>query len=126
MSVDTAKGHHFLPAITSDESTGIVHVAYYSAEGDAFNHALRMFRNQINAGGVKIGTPQAVTQLPDTIDNSFNNAFLLDLFLGAKARGNGVSGNGRLYLSFDSTMVAGTYKGQPAPDANNNIIQVSY
>ena len=72
-----------------------------------------------------MGPAQAVTKLPDTIDNSFNNAFLLDLYMGAKSRGNGVSGQSRLYMSFDSTLVPGTYEGEPAPDANNNIIQVS-
>jgi hypothetical protein len=127
VSVDTASGHHFLPAITTDDSTGIVHVAYYSAEGDRFNHAIRVFRNQINAGGVKLGSPQAVTQFPDTLDNSFTPSLLfIDDFIGAKARGNGVSGKSRLYMSFDSALVAGTYEGHPAPDANNSIVQVSY
>jgi hypothetical protein len=128
VSVDTASGHHFLPAITTDASTGIVHIAYYSAEGDKFNHAIRVFRNQINPGGVKLGPPQAVTQFPDTLDNSFTPSLLPinDLFMGAKARGNGVSGKSRLYMSFDSALVAGTYEGKAAPDANNNIIQLSY
>jgi len=126
VSVDTAPGHHFLPSITTDTSIGIVHITYYSAEGDKFNHMVRVFRNQINPGGVQLGPAQAVTKLPDTIDNSFNNAFLLDLYMGAKSRGNGVSGQSRLYMSFDSTLVPGTYEGEPAPDANNNIIQVSY
>ncbi len=62
----------------------------------------------------------------DTIDDSFNNAFLFDWFMGAIARGNSASGKSRLYMSFDSTLVPGTYKGSPAADANNNLIKVSY
>jgi hypothetical protein len=126
VSADTASGHHFLPAITADASTGIVHITYYSAENDLFNHAVQVFRNQITPGTTTLGTPIAVTQLTNTIDNSFNNAFLFDWYMGAIARGNSASGQSRLYMSFDSTEVAGTYKGHPAPDANNNIIQVSY
>jgi hypothetical protein len=128
VSVDTAGGHHFLPAITTDTSTGIVHVAYYSAEDDKFNHAIRIFRNQINPGGVKIGPPQPATQLSDTIDDTFSPSLLFvnDFFMGAKARGNGVSGKSRLYLSFESGLVAGTYLGHPAPDANNHLTQLSY
>jgi len=126
VSADTASGHHFLPAITTDGSTGIVHFTYYSAEGDKFNHAVRVFRNQIAPGTVSLGSPVAVTMVADTIDDSFNNAFLFDWFMGAIARGNSASGKSRLYMSFDSTLVPGTYKGSPAADANNNIIQVSY
>jgi hypothetical protein len=128
VSVDTTRGHHFLPAITTDTSTGIVHIAYYSAEGDKFNHEIRVFRNQINAGGLKLGPPQAVTQFPDTLDNSFVPSVLPvnDLFMSAKARGNGTSGKSRLYMSFDSALVDGIYEGRPVPDANNSIIQVSY
>jgi hypothetical protein len=128
VSVDTARGHHFLPAITTDTSTGIVHIAYYSAEGDRFNHAIRVFRNQINPGGVKLGPPQAVTKFPDTLDNGFVPSLLPfnDFFMGAKARGNGVSGQSRLTLSFDSALVDGIYEGHAAPDANNSIVQISF
>jgi hypothetical protein len=126
VSVDTANGHHFLPAITTDASTGVVHVAYYSTEGDVFNHAVRVLRNQINPGSVSPGVPQVVTPVHDTINNSFSDAILLDLYLGAKARGNSTGSNSRLYFSFDSTTVSGVYEGDPAPDANNTIFQLSF
>jgi hypothetical protein len=49
-----------------------------------------------------------------------------DFFMGAIARGNGVSGQSRLYTSFDSTTVSGTYKGRPDPELNNHISVFSY
>jgi len=61
-------GHHFYPAITTDPTTGIVNIAYYSTEGDRFNHEVRVFRNQINPGGTSMGTRQAVTKILDPID----------------------------------------------------------
>ena len=128
VSVDTATGHHFYPSITTDASTGVVHIAYYSTEGDKFVHAVRVFRNQINPGGITIGTPQAVTKLPDPIDGDPDalGSAQLDLFMGAVARGNGITGQSRLYLSFDSTTVPGTYEGRPAPELNNHIIAVTF
>ena len=45
--------------------------------------------------------------------------------MGAKARGNGVSGKSRLDMSFDYALVDGIYEGRPARDANNSIIQIS-
>jgi hypothetical protein len=128
VSVDTAGGHHFYPSITTDPSTGVVQVAYYSTEGDKFVHAVRVFRNQINPGGITIGAPQAVTKLADPIDGDPDGlgSSQFDLFMGAVARGNGITGQSRLYLSFDSTTVAGTYEGRPAPELNNHILAVTF
>jgi hypothetical protein len=46
--------------------------------------------------------------------------------MGAVARGTTVSGKSRLYISFDSTAVMGTYEGRSVPELNNSIIQVSF
>jgi len=128
VSVDSTAGHHFYTAITTDPSTGIVNIAYYSAESDKFNHALRVFRNQINPGGLAIGAPQPVTKLADPIDGDPDGLALFqgDLFMGAVARGNGISGQTRLYLSFDATTVPGSYEGEPAPELNNHIFAVTF
>jgi hypothetical protein len=128
VSVDTATGHHFYPAITTDPTTGIVNIAYYSTEGDRFNHEVRVFRNQINPGGTSMGTRQAVTKILDPIDGDPDSlgALQTDAYMGAVARGTTVSGKSRLYISFDSTAVMGTYEGRSVPELNNSIIQVSF
>ncbi len=128
VSVDAASGHHFYPAITTDPSTGIINLAYYSTEGDKFNHEVHVMRNQINAGSTTPGTPKAVTTLLDPIDGDPDGlgALQSDAFMGAVARGAGVSGKSRLYVSFDSTAVTGTYEGHTAPELNNSIIAVSF
>lgn len=128
VSVDSATGHHFYPAITTDPSTGIVNIAYYSTEGDRFNHEVRVLRNQINPGGTAVGTPQMVTKILDPIDGDPGGlgALQTDAYMGAIARGTGVSGKSRLYVSFDSTAVTGTYEGHAAPELNNSIAAVSF
>jgi hypothetical protein len=128
VSVDTATGHHFYPAITTDPTTGIVNIAYYSTEGDRFNHEVRVFRNQINPGGTSMGTRQAVTKILDPIDGDPDSlgALQTDAYMGAVARGTTLSGESRLYISFDSTAVMGTYEGRSVPELNNSIIQVSF
>jgi hypothetical protein len=128
VSIDTATGHHFHPAITTDASTGIVNLAYYSTEGDPFNHEIQVWRNQILPGTTKVGTPQMVTTVLDPIDSNPQQLGLLqsDFFMGAIARGNGPSGQSRLYTSFDSTTVSGTYKGRQDPELNNHISVFSY
>lgn len=128
VSVDTVTGHHFYPAITTDASTGIVNLAYYSAEGDTFNHEVRVWRNQILPGTTKVGTPQMVTTILDPIDSNPQDLGLLqsDFFMGAIARGNGTAGQSRFYTSFDSTTVSGTYKARPDPELNNHISVFSY
>ncbi len=68
VSVDTSTGHHFYPAMAVDASTGVVHLTYYSATGDKFNHEVRVLRNQIAAGATTLGTVQLVTQVLDPID----------------------------------------------------------
>ena len=128
VSVDTATGHHFFPAITTDASTGIVGLAYYSAHGDPFNHEVRVWRNQILPGTTTVGTPHTVTAILDPIDSIPEGlgVFQADFFMGTVARGNGVSGQSRLYTSFDSTTVPGNYEGRQVPELNNHISVFSY
>ena len=128
VSIDTVSGHHFHPAITTDASTGFVNLAYYSTEGDPFNHEVQVWRNQILPGTTKVGTPQMVTTVLDPIDSNPQQLGLIqsDFFMGAIARGNGAPGQSRLYTSFDSTTVSGTYKGRKEPELNNHISVFSY
>ena len=128
VSVDTSNGHHFYPAMAVDASTRIVHLTYYSATGDKFNHEVRVLRNEIAPGGTTLGTVTMVTQMLDPIDGDPQSLgfFQSDLFMGAIARGTGKTGQSRLYTSFDSTIVAGSYQGQPDAEQNNHIGVVAY
>lgn len=127
-AVDTATGHHFYPSISTDASRGITNIVYYSTEGDKFNHEVSVFRSTIPFGSTAAGAPQSVTTILDPIDGDPDGlgALQSDAFLGAVTRGNGMSGQSRLYISFDSTVVPGVYGGQPAPELNNHIISVSF
>jgi hypothetical protein len=128
VSVDNASGHHFYPAITTDASTGIVTFTYYSTQGDFFNHGVQVWGNQIFPGTATVGTPQRVTKVLDPIDDNPKDLGLLqsDAFMGVIARGNGLSGQSRVYTSFDSTTVPGNYEGRPDADLNNHISVFSY
>ena len=127
-SVDTASGHHFLPAISTDTSTGVVNLSYMRAHGDKYNHEVEVLRNQIAPGGTTLGTPQQVTTTLDPIDSDPQGLSLLqsDFYMGIKARGTGTVGQSHLYTSFDSTFVAGTYNGQPDNELNNTIDMFIY
>ena len=128
VSVDPSSGHHFYPALALDASTGVVHLSYYSAAGDKFNHEVRVLHNQVAPGGTQLGSMQLVTKMPDPIDGDPQalGSFQSDLFMGAVARGTGTAGQSRLYLSFDSTAVAGTYEGRPNAEQNNSIGMIVY
>jgi hypothetical protein len=128
VSVDKATGHHFYPAITTDTSTGIVTFTYYSTQGDFFNHEVEVWENQIFPGTGTVGTPQRVTKVLDPIDSNPKELGLIqsDFFMGVIARGDGVSGQSRVYTSFDSTTVPGNYEGRQDPELNNHISVFSY
>jgi len=128
VSVDTSAGHHFYPALALDASTRVVHLSYYSTAGDKFNHEVRVLHNQVAVGGTQLGNPQLVTKLLDPIDGDPQalGSFQSDLFMGAAARGTGTAGQSRLYLSFDSTAVAGAYEGRPDAEQNNTIGMIVY
>jgi len=126
ISVDTAAGNHLASNITTDPVTGFTQIAYYSSEGDPFQHQVRVFRNQINPGSTAPGTPQMVTQTLDPLDGTETTLIPNISFLGAAARGTSPGVTSRLYVSFTSSTVAGTYEGFSAPDLNNSITQVSF
>jgi hypothetical protein len=128
VSVDTASGHHFFEAISTDTSTGIVNLSYMSASADKYNHEVEVMRNQIAAGATTLGTPLQVTTILDPIDSNPQKLGLLqsDLYMGIKARGTGTVGQSRLYTSFDSTFVPGTYNGVPDNELNNTIDKSMY
>ena len=124
-SVDTASGHDLMPTVTTDASTGIVNIVYYSTEGDRFNHEVRVILNQVKPGGIIIGPSQSITTVFNAIDDfapsNTGAAFFGDKVVGASARGNGASGQTRLYTSFDSTSANGAYNGKPLRELNNAI-----
>lgn len=128
VSVDTNAGHHFYPAIATDTSKGIVNLAYYSAEGDRFNHKVKVVRNRIMPGSISPGTPTAMTSTATAIDLAPQriNQNQSDSFLGVVARGGSISDLSHLYTSFDSTAVSGSYNGRPLPELNNHISMITY
>ena len=121
VSVDATAGHHFYPAIATDASTGFVNIAYYSTEGDKFNHNVRVLLNQIAPGTTKIGPAKFMTTLTP-IDSDPGNTGLLqfEMFIGVVSRGTS-SGRSKAYTSFHTNTVSGTYGGRPLPEENNHI-----
>jgi hypothetical protein len=123
VSVDTAAGHHFFPAISTDASTGTTNLIYYSTEKDTFKHEASVVLNQIAAGSTTIGAEQFLTNKLDIDDDPGNQGFFLfSTFIGTIARGNGTPGQSHLYTSFDSTAANGTYNGKSLPESNNTIV----
>ena len=123
VSVDAAAGHHFFPAISTDASTGTTNIVYYTTEKDPFKHEVSVALNLIAAGSTTLGAPQFLTKSLDIDDDPGNQGFFLfSTFIGAIARGNGTPGQSRLYTSFDSTAVSGTYGGRSLPESNNHIL----
>ncbi len=122
VSADNAAGHHFYPVIATDASTGFVNIAYYSTEGDTFNHDIRVVLNQIAPGATKIGPAKFVTQTLTPIDSDPGNtgADLFETFIGVVARGT-ASGQSKVYTSFHTNAVSGTYGGRALPEENNHI-----
>jgi hypothetical protein len=121
VSVDTAAGHHFFPAIGTDASTGTTNVVY-KTEKDMFKHEVSVVLNQILAGSTTVGAPQFLTNKLDIDDDPGNQGFFLfSTFIGAIARGNGKPGQSHLDTSFDSTAVDGSYNGRSLPESNNQV-----
>lgn len=130
VSVDASGGHHFFPAIATDDSTGTVSLVYYTTEGDPFHHRVRVFLNQIAPGTTTLGPPQSVikSQVPMDIaaDQPYTFSNQDDFRIGVAARGTGVKGQSHVYTSFGLSVVNGTYAGEPLPDKNNHINLFAY
>jgi hypothetical protein len=126
--VDKTSGHHFYPAISTDQSTGTVNIVYYTTEGDAFHHNVRVFLNQIAPSTTTLGPPQQVTKTLAPMDMSPNelSVDLDDLRIGVIARGTGTAGQSHVYTSFGLSVLNGTYGGKPVPDKNNHISLSTY
>jgi hypothetical protein len=67
-----------------------------------------------------------VTQTLDPLDGTETTLIPNISSLGAAARGTSPGVTSRLYVSFTSSTVAGTYEGFSAPDLNNSITQISF
>lgn len=127
-SIDAASGHHFFPAIATDQSTGTVNIVYYTTEGNKTHHDVRVFLNQIAPGTNTLSPPQQITTTPAPMDISpENNAFLCcEFYIGAIARGTGSKGESHLYTSFSPTFVNGIYNGKPVPEKNSHISLLTF
>jgi hypothetical protein len=126
VSVDNRDGFHTFPTITNDASTGTVSIVHLSTEGDYFEQEERVVLNQILPGSTALGPSKPVTSF--TSNANFANILAggLDLFMGAIARGTGISGQSHLYLSFNSIAVNGIYNREPVPEMNNTIKLLTY
>jgi hypothetical protein len=127
-SLTPAVAQNMFPSITGDASTGTVSIAYYSTQGDAFFHDVRVFVRQIAPGSTTPGPAQHVSAFsPMDVDpGEVSLAGALDYRMGAIAHGTGTTGQSRLYLSFDSDTVSGTYNQRPLPELNNFIELITY
>jgi len=81
-----------------------------------------VFRAQINPGSTALGTPQVVTQTLDPLDGTETTLTPSKSLLGAAARGTSPGVTSRLYVSFTSSMAAGTYKGFSAPKVRHTAL----
>jgi hypothetical protein len=121
VSVNTKSGHHLLSNVTIDASTGTVSIVYFSTEGDPNFHEVRVMLNQIAPGSTALGPEQLITTKLDAADSGPGGNFLSDVQIGAISRGTGAAGHSRLYTSFNSSAVNGTYNGKSLPELNNHI-----
>jgi len=130
-AVNTNVGHQFLPAISTDDSTGTVNIVYYDTEADFLHKRMLVALNQIAPGTTKVGAPVKVTTTLIPWDADPNQTAhpvdFFDFHLGMKARGMGTPGHSRVYTSFTSTGDRrGVYKGQSLPEQNNNLQLLLY
>jgi hypothetical protein len=77
--------------------------------------------NQIAPGSTTVGPQRLVTTTLDAADIGPGGNFLSDTQIGAISRGTGAAGHSRLYTSFNSSAVNGTYNWKPLPELNNHI-----
>lgn len=122
VSVNTKPGHHLLGNVAADVSTGTANIVYFSTEGDPNFHKVRVMLNQVAPDSTTVGPPSLITTKLDAAD-AFAPClcFLNAVEVGAVARGTGATGHSRLYTSFNSSAVNGTYGNEPLPDLNNHV-----
>jgi hypothetical protein len=127
ISVDSKPGHHFFGNVAVDVSTGTASVVYFSTEGDPNFHKVRVMLNQIAPSSTQLGPPALITTKLEAAD-AFAPClcFLNEVEVGAVSRGTGAAGHSRLYTSFNSSAVNGTYENRPLPDLNNHISLFSF
>jgi hypothetical protein len=129
--VNAGPGHQFLPAISTDESTGTVNIGYYNTEPDVPHKRIEVSVSQIAAGSIKVGAPIPLTTVPAPWDaDPTQGPLALDFFdfhFGIRARGMGSAGHSRVYASFTSTADRfGIYKAQSLREQNNNLQELIY
>ncbi len=130
-NVTNSAGQQFFGTVATDRSTGIVNIAYYSTERDAFQQRPQVFLAQIAPGTTTLGTPHLLTtasadaQASSPVMVLFEPQGLGDR-LGLAADGTGTTGQSRAYVGFTWNSVFGTYGGVPMPDMNNHLTLLQY
>jgi hypothetical protein len=123
-TVDDAAQDQFQAALSVDGSTNAVNIAYYSSQGDIFQHKLNVVVRQILPGAATpdpLGPPITVTSasIEPAADLVLQGIFI-GHNLGITARQNHV------YIHFMNTAVPGIYNGAPAPEQNNHLSRVDF
>jgi hypothetical protein len=127
-TVDTGVQDQFQPWVTTDTSTNIVNIAYYSSQSDAFQHRSKILLRQILPGSSTpdpVSAAQIITTVPmDPAADSFLQGIYIGDYIGLAARG--VSGGSRAYIHYTHTAITGTYNGVKDPEENNHLSRFDY
>jgi len=129
--VSLAKGQQFFGAISNDDSTGTVNIAYYSTENDPAQQHPQVFLAQILPGATTVGgIHQLTTSFADVQATpplffqfqplAFGNR------IGVTAGGNGTSGHSHAYVTYTWNSVPGVYNGVSSPDVINHVALFEY
>jgi hypothetical protein len=127
-------GHQFFGAISHDNSTETINIAYYSTQEDPFLQRAKVRLRQIVSGATVLGAAQVLTTpstdpdagIPDLIEPGGQGFIDFGDRIGLAAAGTGAAGLSKVYVHYTWTNVFGTFKGTAQPDQNGTLIGVSY
>lgn len=117
--VDTGPQDQYQAALSVDQSTNVVNIAYYSSQTDPLQHKAQVLLRQIPPGAATpdpVGASLALTTMPvEPSGDSVLQGIFIGHYLGIASRGN------RAYVHYMHTAVKGTYNGAAAPEQNNHL-----
>ncbi len=127
--LDAAAEHQFQPWITTDRTTNVVRVAYYTSTADSlFEHRARVVVRGILPGNSTPDPPtaaQVVTSLPlEPNADPVMQGIFIGHYIGLSVR-TSPSGT-RAYVHYTHTAVPGTYNGISDPEENNHLSRIDY
>jgi hypothetical protein len=127
-NVDVSTGDQYFPWISTDKSTNVVNIAYYSTVGDTMNHRAKVLLRQILPGP---STPDPVTAaqtLTTTAMEPAGDFFLRNTFIGDRIglSARGTLAGSRAYVHYMHNAVNGSYNGALAPEQNNHLSLFTY